>query len=147
MKGMGQGIEVRQHGRATWGGGHRWSGMNIRFKSRRGRSQGPGVPGAIAFQALIARLNSLGLILKASGAIGMVGSEVHSGRSPLAAESGPQEGLEEEPCMSRHRTWGDILEVPPVWLSQDTYEKLIMSRVISVATEVGRSGVGGHDFS
>lgn len=30
--------KVDRHGRAMWGVGHRQSGMNIRFKSERGRS-------------------------------------------------------------------------------------------------------------
>lgn len=35
---MDYGIEGREHGRAMWEVGHRWSGMNIRFKAETGRS-------------------------------------------------------------------------------------------------------------
>lgn len=65
--------------------------MKITFQSQRQESRSK-TPWVSACRALTARLNNLGLILKALGAVSMVGLEVHSEKSPRLQKEAQKRG-------------------------------------------------------
>lgn len=73
----------------------------------------------------------------------MVGSEVHSGRSPLGCRKWPTRGVGGGALHVQAPDLGAHLGGAASLVESRHVQKLIMSGVISVATEMGRSGVGG----
>lgn len=77
-------------------------------------------PWGQTIQALIARLKSLGWLLKASGAVSVGWAEMHSGRCPGLQKVAYSRGWRRSTVCPGTGLGGRVLEVPTVWWSQDT---------------------------
>lgn len=88
--------------------------------------------------ALLARLKSLGLILKASGAITVVWSEMHSGQCPRLQKVALERGWRRIPACPGTRLGGGNLGGTYSLVELRHFHGSIMSHVISAVTELGR---------